>query len=206
MFKKILSFFSQTKKPDPAQQAKIEQSYTSAKSNLKSLTKDLTTLAAEPDYISGPAKAKAAQLLSQARERLLLIETKLEHAHLHGQLTEDEARAWYWETVEVKNSLSLLRQRKIYRNNLQVLQAQIAAQQLAVLTGEMKDQLQMNMAEQEKQIAAASSLAVQSIYQRNLELYREMLEGKRPYVPLKLLNEVSQVEQELNKLDTDLAR
>lgn len=204
MFKKILSLFSQPKKQNPAQQARIEQNYASAKSNIKSLTKDVATLAGELEHISGPAKDKAAQLLSQAGQRLPLIETKLEGAYAAGKLTDDEAASLYWQTVEVKNSLSVLRQRKIYRTNLQLLQAQLAAQQLTVLTGELKDQLHLNVAEQQKRVELAANPQLQGIYQQNLTLYREMLEGKRPYAPLKLLNEINQNEQQLAKLDADL--
>lgn len=204
MFKKILNLFSQPKKQNPAQQTRIEQNYSSAKSNIKSLTKDVAVLTAELEYMSGAAKEKAAQLLGQAGQRLPLIETTLEGAYIAGKLTDDEAASLYWQTVEVKNSLSVLRQRKIYRNNLQLLQAQLAAQQLTVLTGELKDQLHLNMAEQQKQIELAANSELQGIYQQNLTLYQEMLEGKRPYAPLKLLNEISHNEQQLVQLDVSL--
>lgn len=204
MFKKILGLFSKPKKQDPAQQTKIEQSYFSAKSNIKSLTKDVATLTAELEYMSGSAKEKAAQLLGQAGQRLPLLETQLKGAYAVGKLTEGEAASLYWQTVEVKNSLSVLRQRKIYRNNLQLLQAQLATQQLTVLTEELKDQLHLNVAEQQQQIELAANPELQGIYQQNLSLYQEMLAGKRPYAPLKLLNEINHNEQQLAKLDAEL--
>lgn len=115
---------------------------------------------------------------------------------------------------DTEKNLRILKLRGVHRRNLNMLEKQLAMRQSALTMDELQVTLQPQISREQEVVRSLEAKEkldpheqeLPGIHRCNLELYQQMLAGKRPYAPLHLLNQVISEEQALADIDADLAR
>jgi hypothetical protein len=110
--------------------------------------------------------------------------------------------------------------REVTTRSLERARAQEQANQVSLPPDELRTMLEPRIAEcengirtveqqlqeQQPDVERAHLAELLGIQQRNLAWYRQMLAGERAVVPVNMLNQIWQYEQQIQELDSKLAR
>ena len=137
------------------------------------------------------------------------IETELERLNEKKSITNKAVITLKGKMGYTGGGLAVLKRRQTHQRTLDILENQLAAQQLTDLTDELRTRLQQEIEHAETQInqirlkeqLQTSDQKILATYQQNLELHQEMLAGQRPYAPIKLLNEIIHQREALKTID-----
>jgi hypothetical protein len=110
--------------------------------------------------------------------------------------------------------LHTLKLRYNYRRRFSLLEEQLARQEVVLTEDNLQTTVQPQARQIQQQIQTLETKEkltphnqnILKIYRRNLELCQQMLAGKRPYAPLTLLSELTDLEQTLTDIDRQLAQ
>jgi hypothetical protein len=214
---------SQRRGPAPGQQpertaedkaAIIETLRQQLRDSLANFGRTLDKLSKELDYISGQARMGAVKCLDQARQQFERVETEWKVLEPQPEPEEESLRSLLAAIPEASIGLQLLQLRHNHRRNFNLLQEHLVSQQIVLTQEQLETTLRPHVDLEQAQIEALAAKerldeheqTMLKIHRRNVEHYRQMLAGERPYAPLNLLNQMDGVEESLKKIDTELSR
>lgn len=185
-----------------------------AEGDLRGFRQALEHLSGEMDYIPAEAKAGAVRLLDQAKQQLSHLEDEWDMLGPQPEPSEKALQALIAKISHTQKSLSILVERRIRRRNTNRLEEQLAMQPSALSLDALQAILQPPISHEQEKVQFLEAKGkldpheqkLLAVHRRNLELYRQMLAGERPYAPLYLLNQAIAEEQALEEIDADLAR
>ncbi len=173
-----------------------------------------TKLSPEVEYIPASARRGAIYLLNQAKDQLAEYEKEWAKLKKDPSATLQQLIAVEREIGYIRLLLlSRLRLRSIYRKNLNLLEQQLATQKMSLSREELQRVLQPRTEDLQVKIKSLRSNSylhpgdkkLLRRYQRNLEMCRQMLTGERDFAPFNLLNQIESQQENLEKIDEELA-
>ena len=184
-----------------------------AKASLENFQRTLETTTEELDFVPEEGQFSAARLVERSKSQLPGLEAEWNTLRKQQSASDDQLKAFISRLEAERGKLSILVARRIHRQNLGILQSQLARQQSALTTEQLQATLrpqmdfevtQIDRLQAKKQLDSAGQELLR-IHRNNLEIYETMLSGQRPFAPLHLVNSVALEEQAIQKLDHQLA-
>jgi hypothetical protein len=185
-----------------------------AANTLRLLDELLDDLTAELDSMPAGTRPAAESMLAEARRA-------------RQQLSPDKAPETMQSRVDqLEQPLRYLKQRRVQRRRLAVMREKLAAAAQTLDPAALAQKVQPRISAEEAAIAEleatilppprnALEAKVQEVqrtqhikllagHRRDLEFYREMLAGQRPFAPVDLLNSIADTEAEIAAIDERL--
>ncbi len=174
----------------------------------------LRKLSAEMEHMPVEAKTGAAHLLGQAEQEFLGWTKEWNTLNAQSEPPAIAIKELTYGILNTEHKLSILRERLAYRRNLNLLEQQLAMQQMALPKDKLQEILSPAINEATEKIHSlkaksrlnAHEQKILEIYQHNLELHEQILAGERLYAPLSLLNNITSQEKNLKRIDTRLVQ